>query len=224
MLRNECTHTFLYIFGHCEEYMLSLLLILISKSWRGGVSPALLSAAAVCVCRPFLVYLLPCLLARLFVCFCFKLTLLQSLSPLFTQNTPYRVTIETGSNLSKYISTESLILAHINNTKSWSAFSQKNEIKNWKIEKEVILRGKLVNNNPIVKFGSHKVSIFLKNLDSWVNNFIVKVIPLVTNLLGFFLMHKGQNICSSSGGAQEKGKTRWNSIYHQSWWFFQFHP
>jgi hypothetical protein len=143
-----------------------------------------------CVCRHFLVYLLPCLLARLFVFFCFKLTLLRSNSPLFTQNTPYGVTIKTGSNLSKYISKDNLILAHINNTKARSAFSQKNEIKNWKIEKEVILKGKLVNSNTIVKFGSHKVSIFLKNLDSWVNNFIVKVIPLVTNLLGFFLCIK----------------------------------
>jgi hypothetical protein len=44
--------------------MLSLLLILISKSWR-GVSFALLSVGAVCVCIPFLVYLLPYLLARL---------------------------------------------------------------------------------------------------------------------------------------------------------------
>ncbi len=44
----------------------------------------------------------------------------------------------------------------------------------------------------------------MKNLDSRVNNFIVKVMPVVTNLLGFFFMHKGQNICSSSGGVQEK--------------------
>jgi hypothetical protein len=101
--------------------MLSLLLILISKSWR-GVSPALLSIGAVCVCIPFLVYLLPCLLARLLVLFCFKLTLLGSISPLFTQNTPCGVTIESGSNLSKYISTNSLILAHINNTKTLLAF------------------------------------------------------------------------------------------------------
>jgi hypothetical protein len=35
-----------------------------------------------------------------------------------------------------------------------------------KIEKEVILREKIVNNNTIEKFGSHKVSIFLKNLFS----------------------------------------------------------
>jgi len=28
-----------------------------------------------------------------------------------------------------------------------------------------------------------------------------------------------ENICSSSGGAQEKGRTRWNSVYHQNWWF-----
>ncbi len=26
-------------------------------------------------------------------------------------------------------------------------------------------------------------------------------------------------ICSSSGGAQEKGKTGWNLVYHQNWWF-----
>jgi hypothetical protein len=27
-----------------------------------------------------------------------------------------------------------------------------------------------------------------------------------------------------SGGAQEKGKTGWNSVYHQNWWFFsEFH-
>ncbi len=78
----------------------------------------------------FLVYLLPYLLARLFVLFYFKLTLLRLVSPLFTQNIPYGVTIESGSNLSKYISTDSLILAHINNTKTLSAFSQKNEIQN----------------------------------------------------------------------------------------------
>ncbi len=35
MLRNECTHTFLYVFGHYRKYMLGLLLILISKSWGG---------------------------------------------------------------------------------------------------------------------------------------------------------------------------------------------
>jgi hypothetical protein len=26
------------------------------------------------------------------------------------------------------------------------------------------------------------------------------------------------------GGVQEKGKTWWNSVYHQNWWFFEFHP
>jgi hypothetical protein len=50
MLRNECAHTFLYVFGHCGEYMLGLLLILISKSWGvGGGVPALLSISVVCV-------------------------------------------------------------------------------------------------------------------------------------------------------------------------------
>jgi len=29
-----------------------------------------------------------------------------------------------------------------------------------------------------------------------------------------------ENIGSSSGGAQAKGKTGWNSVYHQIWWFF----
>jgi hypothetical protein len=32
ILHNECTHMFLYVFGHCGKYMLGLLLILISKS------------------------------------------------------------------------------------------------------------------------------------------------------------------------------------------------
>ncbi len=61
------------------------------------------------------------ILGRLLV-FCFKLTLLGSVSPSFTQNTPRGVIIESGSNLSKYLSTDSLILAHINNTKIMSAF------------------------------------------------------------------------------------------------------
>jgi hypothetical protein len=29
---------------------------------------------------------------------------------------------------------------------------------------------------------------------------------------------------AGSGGAPEKGKTGWNSVYHQNWWFSQFHP
>jgi hypothetical protein len=48
MLRNECTHTFLYVFGHCGKYVLGLLQILISKSWGGGgVSPTFLSVGAI---------------------------------------------------------------------------------------------------------------------------------------------------------------------------------
>ncbi len=35
---------------------------------------------------------------------------------------------------------------------------------------------------------------------------------------------RSENICSSSIGAQEKGKTGWNSVYHQNWWFFKFQP
>ncbi len=31
-------------------------------------------------------------------------------------------------------------------------------------------------------------------------------------------------VASSSGGPQEKGKTGWNSVYHQNWWFCEFHP
>ncbi len=27
-----------------------------------------------------------------------------------------------------------------------------------------------------------------------------------------------ENICRSSGGAQEKGKTGCHSVYHQNWW------
>jgi hypothetical protein len=33
-----------------------------------------------------------------------------------------------------------------------------------------------------------------------------------------------ENICSYSGGAQEKGKTGWNSVYHENWWFSEFCP
>jgi len=31
-------------------------------------------------------------------------------------------------------------------------------------------------------------------------------------------------VAASSGGAHEKGKTGWNSIYHQNWWFSEFKP
>jgi hypothetical protein len=31
-------------------------------------------------------------------------------------------------------------------------------------------------------------------------------------------------VAASNGGAQEKGKTGWNSVYHQNWWFSEFHP
>jgi hypothetical protein len=48
MLYNECTHTFLYVFGHCGKYMLSLFLILISKSW-GGLSYTLVCWCCVCM-------------------------------------------------------------------------------------------------------------------------------------------------------------------------------
>jgi hypothetical protein len=37
-------------------------------------------------------------------------------------------------------------------------------------------------------------------------------------------VRSSENICSSSGGAQEKGKTVWNSVYYQNWWFSEFHP
>jgi hypothetical protein len=52
MLHNECTHTFLYVFGHCGKYMLGLLLIFISKS-SGGVSFAFLFAGAVFLLEVF---------------------------------------------------------------------------------------------------------------------------------------------------------------------------
>jgi len=34
---------------------------------------------------------------------------------------------------------------------------------------------------------------------------------------------RSENICSSNGGAQENGKIGWNSVYHQNWWFSEFH-
>jgi hypothetical protein len=37
-------------------------------------------------------------------------------------------------------------------------------------------------------------------------------------------LRSSENICSSSEGAQEKGKTGWNSVYHQNWSFSEFHP
>jgi hypothetical protein len=49
--RRSCqSTTMLYVFGHCGKYMLGSLLRLISKSWGGGVSFALLSVGVVCVC------------------------------------------------------------------------------------------------------------------------------------------------------------------------------
>jgi hypothetical protein len=32
------------------------------------------------------------------------------------------------------------------------------------------------------------------------------------------VVRSSENICSSSGSAQEKENTRWNSVYHQNWW------
>jgi hypothetical protein len=37
-------------------------------------------------------------------------------------------------------------------------------------------------------------------------------------------VRSSENICNSSGGAQAKGKTGWNSVYHQNWWLSEFHP
>jgi len=34
-------------------------------------------------------------------------------------------------------------------------------------------------------------------------------------------VRNNENICNNSGGAQEKEKTGWNSVYYQIWWF---HP
>jgi hypothetical protein len=40
-----------------------------------------------------------------------------------------------------------------------------------------------------------------------------------------YTVRSSENTCNSSGGAQEeKGKTEWNSVYHQYWWFFELHP
>jgi hypothetical protein len=33
-----------------------------------------------------------------------------------------------------------------------------------------------------------------------------------------------ENICNSSGGAQEKGKTGWNWVFQQNWWYSEFQP
>jgi len=31
-------------------------------------------------------------------------------------------------------------------------------------------------------------------------------------------------VATMDGVSQAKGKTRWNSVYHQNWWFSKFHP
>jgi hypothetical protein len=46
--------------------------------------------------------------------------------------------------------------------------------------------------------------------------------PRLTNCCSC-TVRSSENICSDSGDAQERGKTGWNSVYHQNWWFSEFH-
>jgi len=55
--------------------------------------------------------------------------------------------------------------------------------------------------------------------------FIKSQYEMLTRLLGVVVVRcssctgrSSENICSSSGGAQEKGKRGRNSVYHQNWW------
>lgn len=39
---------------------------------------------------------------------------------------------------------------------------------------------------------------------------------------GKYTTRSSENICSSNGSIQKKGKTWWNSIYHKNIWFCEF--
>ncbi len=57
----------------------------------------------------------------------------------------------------------------------------------------------------------------------WCTTFNAQGLRLV--IVVIYTVRSNENICSgSSGGAQEKGKTGWHSVYYQNWWFSQFHP
>jgi hypothetical protein len=65
--------------------------------------------------------------------------------------------------------------------------------------------------------GIHKVRTFLLNLHikCWNSAFNAQGsrVTIVVVQVG-----SSENICSSSGGAQENGKTGWNSFHHQNLW------
>ncbi len=70
--------------------------------------------------------------------------------------------------------------------------------------------------------GIRKGRKFLSNpgMKSWNSAFNAQGSKLIIGCV-----HVSENICSSSEGAQdEKGKTRWNSVYSQNWWFSEFLP
>jgi hypothetical protein len=106
----------------------------------------------------FLVHLLPCLLPRLLVFLCFKLTLLGLVSPLFTQKTLHSVTIKSGSNLSKYLPIDSFILVHINNTKTLSTFLCKSE--SCPMQKPELLTGSICGNSVCGTYTTSQRTLF----------------------------------------------------------------
>jgi hypothetical protein len=59
------------------------------------------------------------------------------------------------------------------------------------------------------------------SMKCWYSAFNARGSRLIIVVVQFRI---SENICSSSGGAQEKGQTGWNSVYHQNWWFSEFDP
>jgi hypothetical protein len=47
--------------------------------------------------------------------------------------------------------------------------------------------------------------------------------PRLTYRSSSCTVRRSENIYSDRGDAQERGKTGWNTVYHQNWWFSEFH-
>jgi len=60
------------------------------------------------------------------------------------------------------------------------------------------------------------------NSDHWNREFVTEYSVFSKKLRIFFAKRRTftdtENICSTNGVAQEKGKTGWNSVYHENWW------
>jgi hypothetical protein len=79
---------------------------------------------------------------------------------------------------------------------------------------------------PIPSFsGIHKVKKFLLNLSMkwWNSAFHARGLRLI---ISSCTVRSSEIVCKQqrTGGAQEKGKTGWNLVYDQNWWFSEFYP